>query len=145
MSKLNLGILKMANILRWWDPFREIEKFFEEDFFAPSLVVPSIPVDIYETKDSLIIEVGLPGFKKDEVSLKIEDNKLIVEGNREEKKEEKEGNYYRREIKKGAFKRVIYLPYEIDHEKAKAEMNNGILKITFPRQTTSQSKEIKIE
>ncbi len=132
-----------------WDPFKEIEKFFSEEFFpalVPTFTVSSIPVDIYETDKELVVEVGLPGFKPEDVKLKVEEDKLIVEGGKEEKKEVKEENYYRKEIKRGSFRRVIYLPYVVDSEKAKAKLENGILKVVFPKaEKEERGKEIKVE
>jgi len=132
-----------------WDPFREIEKFFSEEFFpalVPTFKISDIPVDIYETDKELVVEVGLPGFKPEDVKLRVEEDQLILEGKKEEKKEVKEENYYRKEIKKGAFKKIITLPYVVDPEKAKAKMEEGILKVIFPKEEKeTKGKEIKIE
>jgi len=119
-----------------WDPFREIEKFFSEEFFpalVPTFKLSDLPVDIYETDKELVVEVGLPGFKPEDIKVKVEEDYLVVEGKKEEKKETKEENYYRREIRKGSFKKVIPLPYTIDADKAKAKLEEGILKIVFPK------------
>jgi len=138
----------MVRLIKW-DPFKEIERFFSDDDFFPALLptikVPNIPVDIYEKDNHLIVEVGLPGLNKDNVKVKINRDVLTVEGTQEEKKEEEKENYYRREIKRGYFKRAIRLPYEVNEEKAKAEFNNGILKISFPKEIKEEGKEIKID
>ncbi|MEM5782556.1 MAG: Hsp20/alpha crystallin family protein, partial [Candidatus Aenigmatarchaeota archaeon] len=100
-----------------WDPFKDIEKFFTEEFFpalVPAFSLQHIPVDIYETDKELIVEVGIPGAKSEDIKVRVEEDKLIVEGKKEEKKEVKEKNYYRKEMKKGEFKRVITLPYEVN-------------------------------
>lgn len=135
-----------------WDPFREIERFFsevEEVFpaFLPTFRISDIPVDIYETDKDLVVEIGLPGFKPEDVKVRIEEDRLTITGNREEKKEVKEENYYRKELKKGSFKKVISLPYKVDETKGKAKFENGILKITFPKleEKEERGKEIKIE
>lgn len=135
-----------------WDPFREIEKFFSEaeEFFPaflPTFKISDIPVDIYETDENLVVEVGLPGFKPEEVKVHVEEDRLTINGNKEEKKEIKEENYYRKEIKKGSFKKVITLPYKVDENKGKAKFDNGILKITFPKpeKAEERGKEIKVE
>ncbi|MCS7183988.1 MAG: Hsp20/alpha crystallin family protein [Patescibacteria group bacterium] len=136
----------MTNIIRW-DPFKEIERFFSDDFFPallPTVRLPEIPVDIYEKDNKLYVEVGLPGLSKDDVKIRIKDDLLTIEGTKEEKKEEKDENYYRREIKRGSFKRVIRLPYQINEKEAKAEFSNGILKISFPKAEENEGKEIKI-
>ena len=91
-----------------------------------------------------MVEVGLPGFKPEDVKVVVEDDKLVIEGKKEEKKEVKEENYYRKEIKKGSFRKVVHLPYVVNTEKAKAKLEEGILKITFPKEE-KEGKEIKIE
>ncbi len=132
-----------------WDPFREIEKFFSEDFFPallPTFKISDIPVDIYETDKELVVEVGLPGFKSDEIKVHIEGDRLTISGQKEEKKEVKEENYYRKELRKGSFRKVILLPYKVDDEKGKAKFEEGILKITFPKpKAEEEGREIKIE
>jgi len=132
-----------------WDPFKEIEKLFSEEFFpalVPTFTVSSVPVDIYETDKELVVEVGLPGLKPEDVKVVVEDDRLIIEGKKEEKKEVKEENYYRKEIRRGAFRKVVYLPYVVNEDKAKAKMENGILKIVFPKEEKEEKgKEIKIE
>ncbi|GIW66864.1 MAG: heat-shock protein Hsp20 [Candidatus Parcubacteria bacterium] len=138
----------MANLSRW-DPFRELERFFADDFFPallPTIKVPSIPVDIYEKDNKLYVEVGLPGLSKDDVKIKLNKDLLTIEGTKEEKKEEKKENYYRKEIRRGVFKRTIKLPYEVESKDAKAEFNNGILIVSFPIPKTEdgEGNEIKI-
>lgn len=132
-----------------WDPFREIEKFFSEDFFPallPTFKISDIPVDIYEADKELVVEVGLPGFKSNEVKVHVEDDRLTISGQKKEEKEIKEENYYRRELKKGSFRKVIVLPYKVDSGKGKAKFEEGILKITFPKpREEEEGKEIKIE
>lgn len=133
-----------------WDPFKDIEKFFTEEFFpalVPAFSLQHIPVDIYETDKELIVEVGIPGAKSEDIKVRVEEDKLIVEGKKEEKKEVKEKNYYRKEMKKGEFKRVITLPYEVNPEKARAKMEDGVLKVIFPKPEAKEEKgkEIKVE
>lgn len=133
-----------------WDPFEEIREFFSEAEkilpVFPTFKISELPVDIYETDKDLVVEVGLPGFKPDEVKVRVEEDKLMISGEKEEKKEVKEENYYRKEIKKGSFKKVITLPYKVDENKGKAKFEDGILRITFPKpEKTEGGKEIKIE
>jgi HSP20 family protein len=132
-----------------WDPFKDIERFFSEEFFpalVPTVSLQHLPVDIYETDKELVVEVGIPGLKNEDIKVRVEENRLIVEGGKKEEKEVKEKNYYRKEIRKGEFRRVIALPYEVDPDKGKAKMEDGVLKITFPKPVEKkEGKEIKIE
>ncbi|MGC8981348.1 MAG: Hsp20/alpha crystallin family protein [Minisyncoccia bacterium] len=132
-----------------WDPFKDLERFFSEEFFpalVPTFSLQHLPVDIYETDKELIVEVGVPGMKKDDIKIRIEEDRLIVEGKKSEEKEVKEKNYYRKEIRKGEFRRVIALPYEVDPEKGKAKLEDGVLKVVFPKpEIKKEGKEVKIE
>jgi HSP20 family protein len=132
-----------------WDPFKDIERFFSEEFFpalVPTFSLQHFPVDIYETDKELVVEIGIPGLKSEDIKLRVEEDKLIVEGKKSEEKEVKEKNYYRKEIRKGEFRRVIALPYEVDPENAKAKMEDGVLRVVFPKPVEKkEGKEIKIE
>jgi HSP20 family protein len=127
---------------RRWVPFREfIEKFFEEDFDF------TLATDVYEVAKDLIVEMQIPGFKKEDIKISFQDDYLKVEGKAEEEKEEKEKNYWRKEIRRGSFVRVIPLPKKVDPRKAKASFKDGVLKISLPKieEIKETGEEIKIE
>jgi HSP20 family protein len=132
--------------IRRWEPFREfIERFFEEDFdFSIS---PRLATDVYETDKDLVVEMQVPGFKKEDIKVSFQDDYLKVEGRAEEEKEEKEKNYWRKEIRRGSFVRVIPLPKKVDPKKAKASFKDGILKISLPKieEVKEAGEEITIE
>ena len=132
--------------IRRWEPFKEfIEKFFEEDLdFSIS---PRLATDVYETDKDLVVEMQVPGFKKEDIKVSFQDDYLKVEGKAEEEKEEKEKNYWRKEIRRGSFVRVIPLPKKVDPKKAKASFKDGILKISLPKieEIKEAGEEIKIE
>lgn len=132
--------------LRKWEPFREfIERFFEEDFFP--VRTSTLATDVYETDKDVVVEIQVPGFKKEDIKISFQEGYLKVEGKTAEEKEEKEKNYWRKEIKKGSFVRVIPLPREIEVKKAKASLKDGVLKITLPKieETKDFGEEIIIE
>jgi HSP20 family protein len=132
--------------IRRWEPFREfVERFFEEDFdFSIS---PRLATDVYETDKDLVVEMQVPGFKKEDIKVSFQDDYLKVEGKAEEEKEEKEKNYWRKEIRRGSFVRVIPLPKKVDPRKAKANFKDGVLKISLPKieEIKETGEEIKIE
>ena len=139
-----------------WRPFKELERPFHlPDPFEEEEWVPFVPafrpeepaVDIYQDKNNLYVEVPLVGIKPENVEVSIEDNILTIQGKVEEKKEVKEKDYLRREIRKGNFRRVIKLPVEVKGHKAEAESANGMLKITIPKvaKAIPQAKRIPIK
>lgn len=119
-----------------WKPFGELDKF-EDDWFRPFAGVPmkvfEPAMNVYQTDKGVVAEVDLPGIDPKEVEISIEDNVLHIKGGHKEEKEEKGKDYYRKEIRKGRFERAVSLPVRVLEEKAKADYENGILKITIPK------------
>lgn len=135
------------NIIRRWEPFREfIEKFFEEDFF-PLYPFKKFSTDVYETEKDIVVEMEVPGFKKEDIKISFQDGYLKVEGAAKETEEKKERNYWRKEIRQGSFVRVIPIPKEVDSKKAKASFQDGVLKISLPKieEEKEFGQEIKID
>ncbi|MCD6521223.1 Hsp20/alpha crystallin family protein [Candidatus Calescamantes bacterium] len=142
-----------------WSPLREIMQFRDEidrlfeDFFSPWTVrrrrrqeVTWLPdVDVYEDENNVIVEAELPGLKGDEVDISITGNTLTIKGEKKQEKEEKGRNYYIVERSYGSFARSIELPAEVEPDKAKATMRNGVLKVTIPKAPEAKPKQIKVE
>jgi HSP20 family protein len=125
---------------------KRIEKLIRS--FAPleSLEeVETFPVDISETENEIIVRADLPGFSKEDVSVNATENTLTIEAKRKEKREEKGEKFYRIERRYGNVRRVISLPTEIEPEKAKARMKDGVLEIFLPKKEKKKGKEIKVE
>ncbi len=124
-----------------WKPFWDIERFFEEEFpeiwerpmLSESFKIRMPKMDIYEENNNVIAEVELPGFDPKDIETEIKDNYLKIVAKKEEKKEEKEKDYYKKELSRGYFKRVVPLPSEVKSDKAEAEYKDGILKIIIPK------------
>lgn len=102
------------------------------------------PVDIYETDDALVLQAELPGVSKDEVSVEIQNNTLILRGERKHEVEVKEENYHRVERAYGAFQRSFVLPTMVDQEKAQATFKDGILELRLPKLESAKPKRIAI-
>ncbi len=139
-----------------WQPFKDLERPFQSpNAFEGDEWVPFVPsfrteepvLDIYQDKNNLYVEIPLVGIEPKDVKISIDDNILTIEGKIEEKKETKNKDYLRKEIKRGSFRRSVKLPVEVKEGKAKAESLGGILKITIPKtaKTISKSKEIPIK
>jgi len=140
-----------------WRPFWDIERWFEEmepeEWFErprwgrllPMIRTPRM--DIYETDDKVIAEVELPGVDPKNINVEVKENVLRVEAKTEEKKEEKGKGYYRRELGARYFKRAVSLPTEVIGEKAEAEYEGGVLKVTIPKTKPKkvEKKKIKIK
>ncbi len=148
-----------------WNPFQEMallsenlnrmfNRLFDEGFLTSrrsifsdelSQGVWSPDVDIYETKDSIVVKADIPGVEKDKVKVEIKDNILTIRGERKEERETKEHNVYRMERHYGEFVRSFALPQKVDASKIKAKYKDGILEITLPKPEEVKGKEIKVE
>jgi HSP20 family protein len=102
------------------------------------------PVDIYETDEALVMKAELPGFSKDDISIELKENTLVIKGERKHEDEVKEGNYHRMERSYGAFQRAFMLPITVDQEKVKASYKDGILELRLPKVQAAQPKRIAV-
>ncbi|MFA6194705.1 MAG: Hsp20/alpha crystallin family protein [Patescibacteria group bacterium] len=101
-------------------------------------------IDMYEDKDSVVVETQLGGIDPEKVDISIENNVLTIKGESEKKSEVEDKNYYRKEIRRGSFYRSIPLPTKVDGDKALATNEEGILKVTIPKVPEVKAKTIKI-
>ena len=130
--------------------FFDFEKFFEDEnkWLIPR-ISPSVPaMDIYETEKDIVTELNAPGFDPEKINITIENGILKVSGNIEEKKEEKnKKGYWRKEIRRGSFERMVRLPASVKEDEIDATYEKGILKIIMPKkeQKKIESKKIKVK
>ncbi|MDZ7612161.1 MAG: Hsp20/alpha crystallin family protein [Candidatus Moranbacteria bacterium] len=125
-----------------FDPFRDLMKSWDEDFFGGDFA-PS--ANVYQDKDNVIVEMDVPGVDPEKVDVSVENDVLTVSGSREDKREVKREDYYRKETRSGSFARSVILPMQVKSAKAEAEFNNGVLKITLPKAEETKAKKIKIK
>jgi HSP20 family protein len=130
-----------------------LEDMFGRDMFDMSnraYSASSLPaVNIKEEEKEYEVEVAVPGMKKDDFNITLENNMLTISSEKEHKEEEKDkkGNYTRREFSYQAFKRTFAMPDNVNADKIKAEYHDGILSIHLPKKEeakTKHSRQIKI-
>jgi HSP20 family protein len=102
------------------------------------------PVDIYETDDALVLKAELPGVSRDDVSIEIHQNTLILRGQRKHEAEVKEENYHRVERAYGTFQRSFVLPTMVDQEHVQATYKDGVLELRLPKSEAAKPKRIAI-
>lgn len=124
----------------------EFDKFDELlNLFGQSRVSGFTPaVDVYQTKDDVMVETPLPGVDPDKVQITIEHDVLTVEGSTERQTEVDEKNYYRREVRSGAFYRSVALPAHVQGDKAVATYEHGVLKVRIPKTPESKPRTVKV-
>lgn len=137
-----------------FEPLRELDnlnnrlhKFFGEFPANIDLGFSFSPgVDIYSDDKNIFIEAEIPGVKKEDIKISLQDNILTISGKklkREERNQEKQ--YFRNEIVYGDFSRSFSLPEDINPDNVEAGFENGVLKITVGKQDVKAAKEKNIE
>ncbi|XP_058758151.1 18.2 kDa class I heat shock protein-like [Vicia villosa] len=119
-----------------WDPFKDfpISNSLSNSFADNSAFV-STRVDWKETPEAHVFKADLPGLKKEEVKVEIEDNSVLqISGERNVEKEDKNDQWHRVERSSGKFMRRFRLPENAKMDQIKANMENGVLTVTVPKQ-----------
>ncbi len=137
-----MSLVKWTPILP--DSFEDMNHWFDWPTSKMSLnYAPAI--DIWQDQDNIYAECPLVGINPADVSISIENDVLTIEGQSEKKSEVDERNYYRKEVRYGSFHRVVSLPAAVNSEQAKAEYENGVLKVSIPKEAKAKPKTVKVE
>ena len=145
----------MSRLIRW-EPFNvitlrdAIDRLFEDSFVQPhGFVAPlstaALAIDVYETKDDVVVKAALPGAKPEEVDVTITGNTLNISGESKEESETKDKNCVRKELRYGSFSRTVTLPNGLKADKAEALFENGMLTLKIPKAEEIKPKSIKIQ
>jgi HSP20 family protein len=86
----------------------------------------------------------VPGIEQKDIDVRMENNTLVVRGERKFEKDEKEENFHRIERRYGSFYRAFSLPNTVDAENVSAEYDNGVLKIKLAKKAEAKPKQIKV-
>ena len=135
-----------------WRPLHSLaRRDMFEDFFRDFLGTregeagPLEPAaEVSESDGDVTVKLEVPGVEKDQLHVSVTEDEVTVHGETRKETEEKKKNYYRQEIRYGAFQRSIPLPVEVDAAKATAELKNGMLKVTLPKSKHPKAQEIKV-
>jgi HSP20 family protein len=153
-------VIDMA-LVRWtprtnlWDPFasltdlqEEMNRLFDSSlrrFGSRSADGAFLPAcDIVEEKDRLLIRMDLPGLRREDVNVTLQEGVLTVKGERKIETT-KDANYYLRERVAGSFTRAIELPVAVNAGKIDAHFRDGVLEITLPKAEEAKPKQIEIK
>jgi HSP20 family protein len=101
-------------------------------------------LDVYETPESFVVKVDLPGLNPNDVDVTLDQNLLTISGERKATNEVKEENYHRVERRYGSFQRTVSLPAHVDADAIQASFNGGVLEITVPKSEQAKPRKIKV-
>ncbi len=119
---------------------------FDDDYFTFDKKEGTLPaVNIHEDDKQFTLEFAVPGMKKEDFRISLENQVLTVSSENKEEKEETEANFTRKEFYYNSFSRSFTLPKSIDTNKIKADYKDGILTVSLPKSKEAKlSREIKI-
>jgi len=125
----------------------EVNRLFESpyqngDSGAFNMWAPAL--DLYEDKDCLILNVELPGMKKEEIEISLHENTFTLSGERRNEKNYEGSATSREERSFGRFMRSLSLPKQVDANRVKASYKDGILTVTLPKSEGAKPRQIEI-
>ncbi len=138
-----------------WTPFHEMptlreamDRLFEQSFVRPNgssaagYGSASVPMDVYADGDNYVIEAALPGLTPDTVNVTVLGNQVTLSG---EYPAAPEGRQHLvRERATGRFERSVFLPTDVDADKAAAHYEHGLLRLTVPKHETAKPKRVAL-
>lgn len=138
-----------------WDPFRELVELRDEigRWFEGTLdrerrerktAAWAPDVDIKETDKEILVRADLPGMRQEDIDVSIDENQLVIKGERKMEKEEKEKDYVRVERSYGSFYRSFSLGTPIKEDQVKATYKDGVLEVVLPKAEVKKAKKIQI-
>ncbi len=134
-----------------WDPFREMTQVQNQinrlvDQVWNGRQESWLPaVDVFDTKDAVVLKAELAGMDPDDIQMEIEDNVLTIKGERRFEEKVDEERYYRVERRFGSFQRSLALPQGVKAEEISAAYDDGILTVTVPKVEEEKPKRIEIK
>ena len=147
----------MARSLVRWEPVGELvslrdamDRMFDESFLRPRAPFGlwsdgSLAVDMYETDDSVVVRIAIPGVKGEDINISVAGDTLGVKAESKAEEEVKRENYLRRERRYGAYRRSVTLPGGLKTDEAEADFTDGVLTLTIPKAEEVKPKTIKIK
>lgn len=156
------GVVQKSKPMRVMNPFEEMDRMMENFFqrgwprsffwerpFMGQMAVPfegKLPrVDVVDRAAEILVRAEVPGVDKKDLEISVSENTVTISGKTSHEEKEEKGNYYRCEVSRGAFTRTVVLPGDVDAEKAKSTLKDGVLELILPKVTKSKRHTIKIE
>ncbi len=132
---------------RRWDPFSELEGLYNQmDQLLQSVVggpATMVPADIEELDDAYLVEVDLPGVKREDIDVEVRHNTLRIKG--EIKERERKGLLRRQSRPVGEFDYVVAIPGDIDHDQVEASLDHGVLMVRLGKPAQSRPRHIEVK
>jgi HSP20 family protein len=102
-------------------------------------------VDVYETKDEVVVKAELAGIAKQDVDVTVNGSTITIKGEKKEEREVKEEDYHRSERSFGMVSRTVELPAEVKSDQASAKLHDGVLEIRIPKTDEAKARSVKVK
>ena len=137
-----------------WEPMREavtlreaIDRLFQDSFVRPSAGAPAtgnLPIDVYETPDNYVVVASLPGFKPDDVEITVHGEMLSIRAEYKNDETVQDAQYLIRERRPTSLGRQIGFPRAVQPDRAIADFEDGVLRLTLPKAESEKPRTIRI-
>ncbi len=127
-----------------------IDRFFADPFFAEPMAAiartdeGNLALDVSEDEKHVIVRASMPGFKKEDIEVQIDDGMLSIKGSFDEEKEDKGETFYRKERRSGSLSRRVALPSTVVEGETQAELKEGVLTLRMPKAPSSKPRKVTI-
>jgi HSP20 family protein len=163
----NLDRTPATTVLGWTSPFGLMRVFMDDlDRLVGSFGLPGTdpttssslsaapstgtgpwvpPIEVFERNGKFVVRADVPGTDREQISVEVEDDRVVLSGERVDEREENTSSFYRRERTYGRFQRAIPLPDGVDASQAAAKFNNGVLEISMPINDRPRTRKLEIQ
>lgn len=133
-----------------WSALRDLESRMNRMFKdLPAVDWPTLEwapaADLRETADAYLLDVDLPGMKREDIELSVVDNYISIKGERKHENKEERDGYHLYERHYGSFQRSFEIAGGFDAEKVNARYENGVLHLTVPKREEAKPKQIEVK
>lgn len=142
-----MSLIKFTNRNDGFPLFQSaMDDFFGDNFFKGMSTGSTLPAaNIKHSDKDIKIDVAVPGFKKEDLNIDLEDNVLTISSEKKSEHEEEKKNYSRREYSYSSFSRSFTLPENIQKDGISAECKDGVLTVTINKKQLPEKVNKKIE
>ncbi len=138
MDRLFEGFLPRG----WMRPFHWERPFLGE---LAHLEMKMPKVDVIDRENEVLVRAEVPGVAREDIEVSVEENTVTIKGKTSHEEKEEKGDFYRCEIRRGAFSRTVALPRGVDGAKARATFKDGILELSLPKLEKSRRVSVKVQ
>lgn len=117
----------------------------DDDYYLPSLGWSMLGGDVFEDERRVVVRLEVPGMEKENFAIEVDDDVLVVRGQKRFEREQSEGRYRLLQCAYGSFRREIALPVPVRVDAAEATYRNGVLRIELPKAAPSRTRTISIK